>query len=187
MFLLFKKGTWQSQSDIELNIIWQSMSSPWTIPGLPKEFGNSPWSVCIRILIQKVQLPCCNSQRTRSQIVWAKWLLYMQWICSSCGFCGSVASEPSKTDGEADQTVYAILNHIEVGWSALVFVLMASPPQNKATKSCEILMFVCLQKDAKRCYDATKFARTHSAESYTHPVKNLARSHLWVPWEFPVS
>ena len=34
---------------------------------------------------------------------------------------------------------------------------------NQLVKSREILMFVCLQKDAKQCCDATKFDSTHCA------------------------
>ena len=34
---------------------------------------------------------------------------------------------------------------------------------NGVPKSPEILMFVCLQKDAKQCCDATKLDRTHCA------------------------
>ena len=34
---------------------------------------------------------------------------------------------------------------------------------NRVPKSREILMLVCLQKDAKQCCDATKFDRTHCA------------------------
>ena len=34
---------------------------------------------------------------------------------------------------------------------------------DRASKSHEILMFVCLQKDAKHCWDATKLDCTHCA------------------------
>ena len=37
-----------------------------------------------------------------------------------------------------------------------------------ALKSCEILMFVCLLKDAKQCCDASKFIRTHCAGQRCH-------------------
>ena len=33
----------------------------------------------------------------------------------------------------------------------------------RAPESCERLMFVCLQKDAKQCCDAAKLNRTHCA------------------------
>ena len=34
---------------------------------------------------------------------------------------------------------------------------------NRLAESGEILMYVCIQKDAKQCCDATKIDRTHCA------------------------
>ena len=52
-----------------------------------------------------------------------------------------------------------------ISWKGSSRVFVKVPlglcPSNSEPKSCEILMFVCLQKDAKQCCDATKNDRTH--------------------------
>ena len=55
------------------------------------------------------------------------------------------------------------------------------------TKSREILMFVCLQKDAKQCCDATKRGCTHCAgrrpqAGDQHNEYNLALWHHHIVW-----
>ena len=42
-----------------------------------------------------------------------------------------------------------------------------------ACKSREILMFVCLQKDAKQCCDATKLNHTHCAGQQKMPNSSM--------------
>ena len=49
---------------------------------------------------------------------------------------------------------------------------------NKPTKSREILVFVCLQKDAKQCCDATKLDCTHCTGQSTPKMKANAIPRL---------
>ena len=49
---------------------------------------------------------------------------------------------------------------------------------NSAPKSLEILMFVCLQKDAKQCCDATKLDCTHCTGQFTPKMKANAIPRL---------
>ena len=49
---------------------------------------------------------------------------------------------------------------------------------NMTPKSREILMIVCLQKDAKQCCDATEFGRTHCTGQFTPKMKANANPRL---------